>query len=152
MLTSVRVDGPPRLTNRLLSIVDSSAIFASLDPSDLSHERCLAALNQRGRRLVVPALVLCEVLYLVGQRLGSTTEVAFLASLTEVDVQPPIAADWPRIAELVETYREFPLRGVDASVIALAERLDTDTIVTLGRRNFSVVRSRHIPAFRLLPE
>ena len=44
------------------------------------------------------------------------------------------------------------LGGTDASVVALAERLNTDLIITLDRRHFNAVRPRHCLAFRLLPE
>jgi hypothetical protein len=39
----------------------------------------------------------------------------------------------------------------DASVLALAERVDTDVVITFDR-HFGVVRPRHCPALRLLPE
>jgi predicted nucleic acid-binding protein len=64
---------------------------------------------------------------------------------------PLTAADLERMAELVETYSDFPLGLVDASVIAVAERLNADAIATLDHRHFSVVRPRHLPAFKLLP-
>jgi len=53
--------------------------------------------------------------------------------------------DWPRIAKLVHQYRDFPIGSADASVGALAERLNTDTIITIDRRHFSVARPRHVP-------
>jgi len=59
--------------------------------------------------------------------------------------------DWERVAELVDTYADLHLGGVDASLIALAERLDLREIATLDRRHFTVVRPRHIEAFELLP-
>lgn len=59
--------------------------------------------------------------------------------------------DWPRIAELVETYADFPLGGTDASLVALAERLGIATIVTPGRRHLSVIRPRHTEAFDIIP-
>lgn len=65
---------------------------------------------------------------------------------------PVTAADLDRMAELVETYADFPLGLVDASVIAVAERLGAADIATLDRRHFSVVRPAHVPAFRLLPD
>lgn len=40
------------------------------------------------------------------------------------------------MAELVAEYADFPLGGKDASVIALAERLDASAILTLDRRHF----------------
>jgi predicted nucleic acid-binding protein len=50
-----------------------------------------------------------------------------------------------------DPHRDFPLGTVDASLIALAERLPTKRIATLDRRHFSVVRPAHVEAFELLP-
>jgi uncharacterized protein len=36
-------------------------------------------------------------------------------------------------------------------VIALAERLDAPTVITLDHRHFAAVRPRHRAAFELLP-
>ena len=56
------------------------------------------------------------------------------------------------MAELVGTYADLPLGAVDASVVAVAERLGATTLATLDRRHFTVVRPRHTTAFALLPE
>ena len=59
--------------------------------------------------------------------------------------------DLQRSAELVERYANLPLGAADASVIAVAERLDIRQILTLDRAHFSIVRPNHIDAFDLLP-
>ncbi len=79
------------------------------------------------------------------------TEAAFPRGVGELDVEGPNSEDFPRIAELVEQYADFPLGGTDASVIALAERLDTATIVTLDHRHFAAVTRRHRDTLELLP-
>jgi predicted nucleic acid-binding protein len=53
--------------------------------------------------------------------------------------------------DMEEEYAAFPLGGTDASVIALAERLQAPLVVTLDRRHFTAVRPRHRDAFELLP-
>jgi hypothetical protein len=40
---------------------------------------------------------------------------------------------------------------IDASLVAVAERLRLTTLATLNRRDFTVVRPRHAEAFELLP-
>jgi predicted nucleic acid-binding protein len=87
----------------------------------------------------------------VGTRLGARAEAAFLRSLGDLDVEAPAPDEWSRNAELVERYRDFPLGGTDASVVSLAERLNTDLVITLDRRHFGAVRPRHRQALRLLP-
>lgn len=101
----------------------------------------------------MPTLVITEVVYLIGSRLGSDAEVRFLGDLASGDlgVEPVAASDWLRIAELVHQYRDLPLGAVDASVVATAERLQESTIATLDQRHFSVVRPQHTGAFTLLP-
>jgi len=56
------------------------------------------------------------------------------------------------MAELIERYQDLRLGTTDASVIALAERLDVNEIATLDRRHFTVVRPLHVQALTLLPE
>ncbi len=98
-------------------------------------------------------LVVTEVAYLVATRLGVDPEVRFLGDLASGALIPePVAAgDWLRIAELVARYGDLPLGTVDASVIAAAERLRADTIATLDRRHFAVVRPLHVGAFDIVP-
>ena len=65
---------------------------------------------------------------------------------------PLTTKDTERMAELVEAYASLGLGGVDAAVIAIAERLNVATVATLNRRDFAVVRPRHVNALTLIPE
>jgi predicted nucleic acid-binding protein len=134
-----------------LAIVDAGPLYAAVDADDLDHEGSLRALSRGDLRLVIPALVVAEATYFVGRRLGAAAESTFLRGLGALDVEGPSAEDFIRMAELVEQYADFPLGGTDASVIALAERLEAPIVVTLDRRHFAAVRPRHRDAFELLP-
>jgi uncharacterized protein len=120
-----------------------------LDDDD--HGASLEALQRPDLELVIPTLVVAEVTYLIGSRLGPRAEASFLRGLTQVEVEPPTSGDWERLADLVDEYADLPLGGTDASVVALAERLDTGMVITLDRRHFNAVRPRHREAFELLP-
>ena len=135
-----------------LAVVDANCLYAVLDASDRNHVRCLSELQRTDLRLVIPALCVAEVCYLAEQRLGSLVEAAFLQSLADFDVRAPEPDDWPRMAQLVEQYANFPLGVTDASVIALAERLRTDIVITLDRRHFGAIKPLHSERLRLLPE
>ena len=102
---------------------------------------------------MAPTLVVTEVAYLVGTRLGSEAEVRFVGDLAsgELQVEPVAASDWLRIAELVHTYRDLPLGTVDASVVATCERLGVTTVATIDRRHFTVVRPNHCDRLNILP-
>ena len=135
-----------------IAIVDSGPLVAVANTADPDHRACLAALQAPGFHLVIPALCVAEAAFLIQQRRGALIEARFLRGLQRFDVQAPLAGDWSRIAELVEQYSDFPLGGTDASVVAAAERLGTDTLITLDHRHFRAVRPSHCRQFRLLPE
>jgi predicted nucleic acid-binding protein len=134
-----------------LAVVDAGPLYAAADADDLDHERSLRALSRPDLRLVVPALVVAEATYFVGRRLGAPAESAFLRGIGALDVEGPSGEDFVRMAQLVERYANFPLGGTDASLMALAERLQAPIVVTLDRRHFAAVRPRHRDAFELLP-
>ena len=136
----------------MIAVVDSGPLYAVIDRGDDDHARCLETLQRADLDLVVPALVAAEVTYMVGRRLGPEIEAAFLRGLQQFEVEAPTSEEWPRIAELVGQYRAFPLGGTDASVVALAERLQSEIVLTLDHRHFGAIRPRHRPAFRLLPD
>ncbi|MGQ0503803.1 MAG: type II toxin-antitoxin system VapC family toxin [Myxococcaceae bacterium] len=135
----------------MLAIVDTGPLYAVMDRDDADHSRCVEVLEGPELRLVVPILVVAEVAYLAGTRLGAKAEAAFVRGLERLEVEAPLPEDWERIAHLVHRYGNFPLGTVDASVVALAERLETELVVTLDERHFRSIRPKHCKAFKLLP-
>ena len=101
----------------------------------------------------MPTLVIAEVAYLLGTRLGWEPEVRFLGDLAggSFTLEPLHPADVIRIAELVARYRELPLGTVDASVVAAAERLQVEEVATTDPRHFGVVRPVHVERLMLAP-
>jgi uncharacterized protein len=90
--------------------------------------------------------------YLLARFLGPSAEATFLRAFPdELTLQEVTPADLRRSADLVEQYSDLPLGMVDASLVSIAERLGLRTIATLDRRDFTVVRPRHIAAFELVP-
>jgi len=66
-------------------------------------------------------------------------------------VKPPTGADLERCRTLQELYADLSVGVVDASVIALVERLGEDKLATLDHRHFSVMRPAHVDALALFP-
>ncbi|MGH3500847.1 MAG: type II toxin-antitoxin system VapC family toxin [Nocardioidaceae bacterium] len=134
-------------------VVDAGPLYAYVDADDAHHAPSLELLETHSGPLVVPTLVITEVAYLLGTRLGAEPEVRFLGDLAggTFSVEPVAATDWLRIAELVARYRDLPLGMVDASVVTTAERLGIREIATVDQRHFTVVRPNHVKAFTLMP-
>lgn len=133
------------------AIVDSSVLYAAADQAELDHARCADLLETTSLTLAFPTLVIAEVAYLVGSRIGAAAERQFVEHLSQLEIEPPSPSDWLRIPELLRRYADLPLGTTDASVVAVAERLGSNTIYTLDRKHFSVVKPKHTDAFELLP-
>jgi len=136
----------------MLAIVDAGALYAALDQHDAHHPQAREVLDRGHLQLVIPTLAVAEVCYLIETRLGPHAESTFLAGLAHTDVAAPTPEDFTRMAELVETYADWPLGGCDASVLALAERLKTTTVITFDRRHFGALRTAGGEPLQLLPE
>lgn len=134
-------------------VVDTGVLYAAADVDDNDHAACRDLMNGHPGPLIVPLPVLSEASYMIGHRLGPAAEARFVVACGrgEVTVDHLVTADLLRVAQLVETYADLPLGTVDASVVAVAERLNVTELATLDRRDFTVVRPAHTHAFTLLP-
>ena len=137
-------------------LVDSGPLIAAAISDDRDHRRCVdmfTALHLNSEKLLVPQTVVAEVAYAIQKMGGTDQELLFLLALAEGDLMlvDLIPSDLTRIMELVDTYRDFPLGTTDASVIAIAERLNVTEVATLDRRHFPNVEPRHTEYLHLLP-
>jgi hypothetical protein len=134
-------------------LADTGVVYAALDPRDDDHGRCRALLAS-GAAVTIPAPLIGELDWLGRTRgrwdvadlvLGSVVDGSVL--VVDLDLE-----DWKRVRDLVRRYADLPLDVFDASVVAVAERLEQTAIATLDHRHFSVVRPRHVKSFELLPD
>jgi len=134
-------------------ILDTGPIVAAINTRDNRHAECAEPLETTEGPLVVPAPVLTEVCYLLEQRTGTHSEALFIAALLDEDLllEPLTHADLRRVHELILKYADLPLGAVDASVVAIAERLGAVDVATLDLAHFRAINPRHTKAFNLLP-
>jgi uncharacterized protein len=134
-------------------IVDTGPLYAAADFNDAHHGACATLFTKPPDQLLVPVTVVVETSFLIERHLGPVAEAAFLGSLgpSGLIVEQLGEDDLTRMAELVTTYSDMPLGAVDASIVAVAERLGATTLISLDRRHFTVVRPQHTAAFTLLP-
>jgi uncharacterized protein len=133
-------------------LIDTGIFVSAADRDEPRHTDCAAVLRSRPE-LVVPAPVIPEAAWLIESRLGPSAEAKFLTLVTSsrfriIDLELP---DCQRTVALVTAYADLGLGFVDASIVAVAERLNVNTIATLNRRDFAVVRPTHVTALDLVP-
>ena len=134
-------------------VLDTGPLLAALDAADPDHEACARLLTEATEDLVVPALVLPELAYWCSRRLPGEAWLVFLDDVIAgaYRVEAPTPQDLERCRSLQGTYGDLGLGVVDASIIALVERLGEAKVATLDRRHFGVVRPRHVDVLRIVP-
>lgn len=122
-------------------LLDSGIVYAYYDRSDAWHARARKLIESEQRGLILPAAVIPEVDWLLGQRLGRRSRLTFYEGIFEgyyLVADLPRAA-YPRIAELNRRFADLDLGFVDAAVVAIAEALGLTRIATTDRRHFAPV-------------
>jgi len=134
-------------------IVDTGVLYAMVDRDDGWHERVKAYLQTQTDILIVPVTVLPEVCYLLNTYISQEAERSFVISLLqgEMKIENLTSDDLRRTLNLLEQYADANIGLVDATVVAIAERLKVRRILTTDRRHFSLIRPRHYSHFELLP-
>jgi hypothetical protein len=137
----------------LALVLDTSVLLAGLDAADPDHVRCADLILGSEENLVVPALVLSELDYWCHQRLTAAVWLSFLDDLLAgaYRVEAPTYRDLERCREIQKTYDDLFVGVVDASLLALVERLDEAKVATLDHRHFATMRPGHVTALDLLP-
>jgi hypothetical protein len=142
------------LEQRVLSgpvLVDTGPIVAILSETDEHHEACVAQLSRIKGPLFTCWPVVTEVAWLlrdyhraIARLLSSCDGKPF--SLAALD-----AADLAGIAAILTRYRDLGVQLADASLVHLANREGIETMFTLDRRDFGVLRLARGKKFRLIP-
>ena len=132
-------------------LVDTGVLYALADEDDAWHERAREWIGVVNELLIVPVTVLPEVAYLLHSRLGAAAELAFVqsAAASELEIEPLRQQDLTRCSDVMRRYPDIGF--VDASIVAMAERLKIETIATTDRRHFVMVKSRHTRGYQLVP-
>jgi predicted nucleic acid-binding protein len=134
-------------------VVDTSIIVAYMNAGDDHHEAVAGWLDDAEDDLATTPLIVAEADHLISARGGPAALRALRADL----VAGAYLVDWWPAAitsavNVAERYADTGLGLADASLVALAERLDTINIATLDERHFRAVRTLTTgEAFRLLP-
>lgn len=134
-------------------IVDTGPLYALADADDQYHRAVAKFVAATRETLIVPSPVVPEVCYLLGEYLGADAETQFLRSLLgqELLLEHFNAKDLARAIEILEQYHDAEFGMVDATVMAMAERMRIQTVLTLDHRDFSIFRPKHCRSFQLVP-
>jgi predicted nucleic acid-binding protein len=142
----------------VIIIGDTSGLVAALNVSDPEHEAARTALRTAALTVVSP-LVLLEIEHITTRNVCRQAALAvndwLLAQEQTGRVAVPSlsAATLRKARKIQDRYAALRLDLADAVNVLLAEQFETETILTLDRRDFRAITpltGKH--GFRLLPD
>ena len=139
----------------MTTLADTGAVYALIDQSDVWHPSILNWWRKATDTVLLPVTILPEVSHLLRGRIGPLAEEAFLSSVAsgEFFIEPlDTIPDTERATRIMASQRDSGMGFVDATIVAMAERLGVTEILTTDRSHFSTVRPAHTPGFTLYPQ
>jgi len=129
-------------------IVDAGPLIALFRRRDRHHARVKRFLSTNRARLVSTLPVITEVCHF----LNADGKVALLTWIRRsgLSLQPIGTDDLPEITALIERYADREMDVADATLVWLAELINTLDVMTIDRRDFLAYRSRRGAAFNLV--
>jgi predicted nucleic acid-binding protein len=142
----------------MIVVGDTSGLIAAFNIGNPEHRAAREALREASVTVVSP-LVFAEVEHITTRNIDRKAAYAVNDWLLQQErttriLVPGVAAGTLRKARMVQTqYAGLRLDLADAVNVVLAEQYETDSVLTLDRRDFRAIRplTSH-KAFRLLPD
>jgi uncharacterized protein len=135
-------------------IADTSGLYAIFNRRQSEYQAARAAVEHDGGPLLVSPLVLAELDNFILARLGRKAEEKVLTELRSAAYRlaPFTDDDFKLTSEVAMRYGDMELGLTDASIVVLAARHKTTTILSLDHKHFTAVRPLTDGAsFTLLP-
>lgn len=136
-------------------IIDTSGYLIAATGKHPLHADVLDVLARTDQPPVVSPLVMAEIDYLVLDKTVIAQELEVIDDLTSGAYELPDldVDDLQAARNVVAKYRDLKIGLADAVNVVLADRFDTNEILTTDQRHFRAMTplSRRFAAFRLLP-
>lgn len=127
----------------MIGIATAGAIYALYDSSDIHHIDFVRLFQRSDLSILAPDLVLPEADFLIRRHLGASAQADFLQGLGEgfFTVEPTMAKDWQQAARLIHEHPALRLGLTEATVVAAAERLNAQALLTADAKRFRPIRT-----------
>lgn len=132
-------------------LVDTGPLVAILIKSDINHQLCLDQLKNFNKPPLTCWPVITEAAWLL--RAYPEAIATLLAFFTKglFELLPLQNDDLPGIGAILTKYKSLKLQLADASLVHLANREGIETVFTLDRRDFGVLRRSGGKRLKIIP-
>ncbi|HSX37708.1 MAG TPA: PIN domain-containing protein [Chlamydiales bacterium] len=123
-------------------LIDTGFVVALFNADDEHHANARTIVEKiKELKWYTTSFVVQEIFWLLSQRKSFSIACAFLLKVPSLFVLPNLPQDWPiRVANIVRRYSSAKIDLADASLVVLADHLKTGQIVSIDRKDFSILR------------
>jgi predicted nucleic acid-binding protein len=132
-------------------LIDTGPILAILSASDEYHDVCTEQLRKIKGPLLTCWPVVTEAAWLLRKFPKAISLLLSSFNSRLFELAPLEEADLPGITAILARYKDLGIQLADASLVQIANREGIETIFTLDRRDFGVLRLARGKKFRLIP-
>lgn len=137
-------------------LTDTGFWLALFNANDKHHQRAANYMASCKEDLITTWSVITETVYMLGKRLDTNSQQAFIDLLKTdlVIIADAEKAHLVRVGALMQKYADLPMDLADASLVLLAEELGHGRILSTDQRDFQTYRWKNYEPFEnlLLPE
>jgi len=133
-------------------LLDTGAFVALLDAGEKNHVRCVNFLKDFRGKLLTTEPVLTETLYLLNSTIRAQKNCMGFILQNGATLVPQSMESLSRAVVLMDKYKDIPMDFADATLVVLAEEMESEEVFTLDIRGFSAYRINGKKAFKLWPE
>jgi len=123
-------------------LIDTGFIVALFNANDEHHIDA----NKTAERIAnlkwyTTSFVVQEIFWMLSKRKSFSDAYGFLEKVPLLFILPNLPQDWPkRISSILLRYRSAKIDLADVSLVVLADQLKTGQIVSVDRKDFSILR------------
>lgn len=124
-------------------IVDTGFIVALFNERDSEHDAALKIEQQLGDsyHFVSTVFIIQEICWLLMKRVNHEAAIKFMDCVQELIELPPLPDQWiEKTIPILRKYSNRKLDLADASIVVLADHINLGDIISIDRKDFSVLR------------
>lgn len=133
-------------------LLDTGALVSLLDRHQTHHGACTRAYAEWTGAVVSTEAVLTEATHLLARAKDGPVRCLDFFLFGGALLVPSSPAALKRARALMVKYADQPMDYADATLVALAEELNTRMVFTTDQNDFAVYRTKDRRAFTLIPE
>jgi predicted nucleic acid-binding protein len=125
-------------------IIDTGFIVALFNADDEHHVDAIKTAEKiKDLKWNTTSFVVQEIFWLLSKRKNFSAACEFLQKVPSLFILPNLPLDWPeQVSHILRQYSSLKIDLADASLIVLADLIKTGQIVSVDRKDFTILRWR----------